>query len=134
MSEQFSAEMIAPCGMNCGICIAYFGYTMSGKKRKHTCITCRLRERPCAFIKRKCDKLKDREIEYCFKCTDFPCENLKNLDKSYKTKYGMSTIENLRYIQIYGIKEFLKNEKEKWKCSKCGGVICVHNKTCYNCK
>ena len=30
-------ELIAPCGMNCSICVAYFGYTMSGKKRKMDC-------------------------------------------------------------------------------------------------
>jgi len=62
--NAISKELIAPCGMNCGICIAFFGYTMSGKKRKHTCITCRLRERSCAFIKKQCNKLKDGELEY----------------------------------------------------------------------
>ena len=133
MSEPFTVEMIAPCGMNCGICIAFFGYTMSGRKRKHPCITCRLRERPCAFIKKQCNKLTDREIEYCFECTDFPCKNLKTLDRRYRTKYGMSMVENLRHIQTNGIIQFLKNEKERWKCPTCGGVVCVHNKTCYTC-
>jgi hypothetical protein len=32
--NAFSEELIAPCGMNCGICVAFFGYTMSGNKRK----------------------------------------------------------------------------------------------------
>lgn len=27
-------ELIAPCGMNCALCVSYFGYTMSGKERK----------------------------------------------------------------------------------------------------
>ena len=133
MSEPFTVEMIAPCGMNCGICIAFFGYTVSGRKRKHPCITCRLRKKPCAFIKKQCDQLTDRKIEYCFECTDFPCKHLKTLDRRYRTKYGMSMIENLRHIQTNGITQFLKNEKERWKCSTCGGVVCVHNKTCYTC-
>jgi hypothetical protein len=25
-------ELIAPCGMNCGICLSYFGYTSKGEK------------------------------------------------------------------------------------------------------
>jgi uncharacterized OB-fold protein len=46
----------------------------------------------------------------------------------------MSMIKNLRYVQTNGIKKFLKNEQEKWKCPACGGIICVHNKTCYDCR
>jgi hypothetical protein len=32
VSDKLNEKLIAPCGMNCGICIAFFGYTMSGKK------------------------------------------------------------------------------------------------------
>ena len=126
-------ELIAPCGMNCGICVAYFGYTMEGKKRKHSCNTCRLRESRCAFIKQQCEKLATKQIEYCFECAGFPCENLKTLDKRYRNIYGMSMIENLIYIKENGIEQFLKNEQERWKCPNCGGIICVHNKICYTC-
>jgi len=40
----------------------------------------------------------------------------------------MSLIENLYEIKNEGVDKFLENQKEKYKCSKCGGVICVHNK------
>jgi hypothetical protein len=128
---KFVPELIAPCGMNCGICISFFGYTMKGKKRKHPCSNCRSRDSQCAFIKKQCDTLATKQIEYCFECTDFPCENLTTLDTRTRAKYGMSMIENLRNIQTQGIEQFLKNEQERWKCSTCGGIICVHNKTCY---
>ena len=144
--EKFTPELIAPCGMNCRICVAFFGYTMNGKKRKHQCSGCRprgwvrhingpktLNRTKCAFIKKHCEKLATKQIEYCFECIDFPCENLKNLDKRYRDKYGMSAIENLKYIQKKGINQFLKNEQERWKCPTCSGVICVHNKKCYTC-
>ena len=117
---KFTSELVAPCGMNCGICIAYFGYTMNGRKRKHPCGSCRsrnsvyfLKRNQCAFIKKHCDKLTNKQIEYCFECVDFPCENLKKLDNKYRNKYGMSLIENLKYIQTNGIKQFLKNEQER---------------------
>jgi hypothetical protein len=32
---KFSPELVSPCGMNCGICISFFGYSLNGKKRKH---------------------------------------------------------------------------------------------------
>jgi hypothetical protein len=133
MSENFDPKLIAPCGMNCGICVAFFGYTMNGKKRKHPCSGCRSRQSKCAFIKKHCDKLGNREIEYCFECKSFPCDNLKTLDKRYRTKYEMSMIENLKSIQINGINQFLKNERDRWKCPSCGGIMCVHNKKCYTC-
>jgi hypothetical protein len=93
-----------------------------------------LRSSQCAFLKEQCTKLAAKQIEYCFECSGFPCERLKKLDGRYRDEYGMSMIENLRYIQTYGIKKFLKNEQEKWKCPACGGTICVHNKTCYACR
>jgi len=42
-------------------------------------------------------------------------------------------IENLEYIEEFGIERFLKKEGEKWKCSECGGVICCHNGICFSC-
>ena len=126
-------ELIAPCGMNCAICIAFFGYTMSGKKRKHPCSGCWSRERPCAFIKKKCKKLTSNQIQYCFECNDFPCEQLQKLDTKYRERFDMSMIANLRYIKENGMEKFLQKQEEKYKCPKCGGIICVHNGKCYSC-
>ena len=132
-NRKFTSELIAPCGMNCGICVAFFGYTMEGKERKHICLGCRFRARQCAFLKKKCSRLATNQVEYCFECPSFPCENLKALDKR-DSKYGLSLIENLNYIKENGIEQFLKHEEERWECSNCGGTICVHNKICYNCR
>ena len=133
MNENSRTHLVAPCGMNCGTCIAFLGFTMNGKKRKHPCPGCWSRERPCAFIKKKCNKLRNNKLQYCFECTDFPCVTLKTLDKRYTEKYRLSLVENLEYIQKNGIKEFLKYEQERWQCPICGGLICVHNKKCYTC-
>ncbi len=134
MSEKFDKELIAPCGMNCGIWLGFFGYTVSGKKRKMKCTGCRPTDKSCAFVKKNCKKLLNKEIEYCFECNVFPCEKLKNIDERYRRKYEMSMIDNLNYIQKNGIDDFLKKERQRWKCPKCGGVICVHDKRCYSCE
>ncbi len=42
-------------------------------------------------------------------------------------------IENLEAIRQHGIRKFIKSEKERWTCSKCGGVICVHRGFCWTC-
>lgn len=32
MNASLDAKLIAPSGINCGTCMAFFGYTMSGKR------------------------------------------------------------------------------------------------------
>jgi hypothetical protein len=120
--------------MNCGICVAWFGYTMSGRRRKHPCSGCRSRKTHCAFLKQHCDALATQRVHYCFECTEFPCERLTTLDRRYRDKYGMSVIENLRHIQRNGIAQFLTDEQDKWECPTCGGMKCVHTNRCYTCQ
>jgi len=131
--DKYTEDLIAPCGMNCRICIGYFGYTSSGEKRKMKCIGCKPRDKSCAFLKKYCKKLTKKEIDYCFECSDFPCKHLEKIDTGYRKRYNMSMIENLEYIRDNGIDKFLKKQEEKYKCSECGGVICVHNGKCYSC-
>jgi len=131
--EPLKQELIAPCGMNCRICIGYFGYAVNGRKRKMICTGCRNRNKNCAFIKKQCEKLSKKEIDYCFECEIFPCKNLEKLDKRYQEKYDMSMIENLKLIKKNGIDLFLKQQEEKYRCPECSGIICVHDKKCYNC-
>ena len=135
-SSRISEELVAPCGMNCGICSGYLGLRRDVKDagiRMPYCTGCRPRDKQCAFLKKRCDLLLNNGVEYCYECEDFPCTRLQHLDKRYRTFYRMSMIENLEYIKKKGIKEFLAREKEKWKCPKCGAIICCHNGICFNC-
>ena len=91
------------------------------------------RDKKCAFIKKGCHLLLSGQIEYCYECSDFPCEKLRKLDKKYRTRFRMSMIENLQYIKENGIKQFLIREEQKWKCPDCGETICCHNGICFNC-
>ena len=124
--------LIAPCGMNCGLCMAYLRHT-------NKCPGCRGDDAGKPLTRTRC-KIKTCHIfenetsEFCCQCENIPCDVLKRLDKRYHTKYGMSMIENLESIKRDGMKKFLKNEKVKWTCPTCGGMICVHNKRCYNCE
>ena len=128
---SMKSSLIAPCGMNCGICMAYL-------REKKKCPGCRVfdKNEPVSIAKCKiknCATFKRSKLKFCFECEEFPCDNLKHLDKRYRTKYNMSMIENLENIKKFGIREFVKNEKIRWACSQCGGTICVHRGYCYNC-
>ncbi len=129
-------ELIAPCGMNCGICRGYLAFTHQVKSkgiRMPYCTGCRQRDKQCAFLKKKCHLLSGGDIKYCYECHDFPCERLRHLDIRYKTLFRMSMIENLEYIEENGMERFLVKEQEKWKCPQCGELICCHNGICFHC-
>ena len=130
-------ELIAPCGMNCGVCSGYLAYGNDIKSRGMRmtyCKGCRPRDMKCAFLKKRCDLLMNGRIKYFFECDDFPCLNLQHIDKRYRTLYRMSMIENLEFIKKEGIEAFVDKETEKWKSLECGSVICCHNGICYSCR
>ncbi len=127
-----SVSLIAPCGMNCGICLAYLhdknrcnGCWGDNKQKPNSCAKC---------IIKNCELLKVTESKFCYECKKFPCTRLKNLDKRYRTKYNMSMLENLEKIKRVGLGKFIADERKRWKCSSCGGTICVHRAVCLKCK
>ncbi len=136
MFQKVTPELIAPCGMNCGICKAYLAYSrgVPYQKGKVThCIGCLARNKNCAFIKRNCPKISKNHVRFCYECDIMPCENLDRIDKHYRERYGMSMVENLKEIQAKGIKEFLRAQNEKHKCPVCGDLVSVHDGKCYVC-
>ena len=129
-------KLIAPCGMNCALCMAYIGKKIDinkkGFKRMY-CEGCIPRGKNCLHMAKSCELLKNGEVRFCFECENYPCKRLKALDKRYRTKYHLSMIENLNYIKQHGMKEFLEEEEGKWSCPDCGSVICCHNGLCLEC-
>ncbi len=97
---------IAACGMNCGICSAYL-------REKNKCPGCRESDinKPVTVLRCKiktCSTLQNGTITFCFECDEYPCKNLKHLDKRYRTKYNMSMIENLENIKKFGVIHFFR--------------------------
>ena len=132
---EFTLDLIAPCGMNCGICKAYLAYSrgVPYKKGEVThCSGCIVRNKNCAFIKRDCKKI-GKQFRFCFECADMPCNNLERIDKRYRERYGMSMVENLRELKEKGAEEFLRVQREKYRCPECGDVVSVHDGKCYAC-
>lgn len=130
------AELIAPCGMDCSLCISHqfweHDLNKKGFHRKY-CPGCLPRGENCTHMGDKCELLAGGKVRFCFECQMFPCKRLKSLDKRYCTKYHMSMIENLLFIKENGMEKFLEMEEEKWRCPECGGIKCCHNDLCLNC-
>ena len=130
------AQLIAPCGMNCALCVSYRfmqdDLNRHGFHRRY-CPGCIPRGKHCTFMANSCERVGRGQVRFCFECPDYPCKRLKALDKRYRGKYHMSMIENLEAIKTNGMDSFLKDQKEKWRCRVCGGVVCCHNGLCLTC-
>ncbi len=124
--------LIAPCGMNCGICIGHL-------RDRRPCGGCKGRKdvnkpnacRSCSIV--NCELLTKTESGFCYACVKYPCTRLKMLDKRYRTNYGMSMIENLELIKNQGLEAFLRIEGSRWKCKKCGSGLSAHRDSCIQC-
>jgi len=55
------------------------------------------------------------------------------MDVRYRSHYEMSVKDNLDSINKIGVEQFTKEQYEKYRCSKCGGVISIHNRKCFKC-
>jgi hypothetical protein len=131
-SVAFDRSLIAPCGMNCGTCIAYL-------REKNKCPGCRISSADKALTVQRCIiinciNLEKTNSKFCYECEKFPCNRMKQLDKRYRTKYRTSFIENLIMIKEKGIEEFLNAESDRRTCPKCGSILSVHRHFCLVCK
>ena len=137
MSNDENVDLVAPCGMDCSLCIAYqFRRNDLNKHGFHRtyCPGCIPRGKHCTHMADTCSLLGEGKLRFCFECSEYPCKRLKSLDKRYRTKYHMSMIENLDYIKTNGIDDFLHDQETKWKCAHCGERTCCHNGLCMNCE
>ncbi len=55
------------------------------------------------------------------------------MDKRYRRNYGISMKDNLEYIKKMGIGRFVEDQYKKYCCSRCGGLISMHNRKCFKC-
>ena len=125
-------RLIAACGMNCEICLGF-------QRLKNPCPGCRgdnaAKPGYCQkCIIANCAELNKTQSGFCYDCPKYPCKRLKQLDQRYRTKYGMSMIENLANIKTMGLVHFTNNETERWRCRNCGEQICIHRPICLKCK
>jgi hypothetical protein len=124
--------MIAPCGMNCALCLAF-------QRSSRRCPGCwgddTSKPKSCrSCIIRTCETIRTNSSHFCYECENMPCKRLKQLDARYRTRYGMSMIANLTEIKERGMTAFLAHQVEKYTCPTCQGLFCVHRARCLRCE
>lgn len=124
------AALFAPCGMNCLVCYKHCFHKRpcegcwkgEGGKPEH-CRRCKMKA--C---------VQEKGLTYCYECLDFPCKAIKNLEKSYQTRYGASLMENSLYVKTHSLPAFMASQKQRFTCPVCSGVISLHDAVCSECR
>lgn len=129
-TEPIENIMFAPCGMNCKVCYKHCYH----KKPCNGCLKSDIgKPEHCRKCKIK-DCIKDKGVSYCYECSEYPCKQIKNLEKSYNNRYGASLIENSQFVKNNDSTTFMKHQKAKYTCPECGGIISIHHSECSECQ
>lgn len=129
-AENIDTIMFAPCGMNCKVCYKHCYH-------KKPCAGCLNSDMGKPEHCRKCkikDCIKDKGVSYCFECSDYPCKLIRDFEKSYNKRYKASLMESSEFVRQHGLEAFMEEQKEKYTCSKCGGIISIHDRECSECQ
>ena len=142
MQEQLN--LVAPCGIYCGICPIYIADKGNHIHLKEVlaaefkiavneikcdgclsdnpfvnCSTCAVRD--CIIAKR---------IEGCYKCDDFPCSIIEEMPDAIGKQVILRSVPLLRKL---GIERFIEEETKHYQCPYCGHQLFMGVKRCRNC-
>jgi hypothetical protein len=129
MPKKIDTLFLAPCGIDCAVCYARL-------RERSPCPGCLSPEagqpkhcRSCAI--KAC--AKERDLNRCYGCADFPCSNIRRIDRRYLTSYGVGLIENGMAAKRGGLRAFMESERRRWACPACEGVVDQHRRRCSEC-
>ena len=117
MESLNKISLIAPCGMNCGLCVNYLAMKYDLKKqgfRKTYCSGCLPRGKNCTFMKNQCDLLGKGlgKIKAKFKDINAPGPvwliNFEDIDdEEEKNRVKRDAYERINaFLDTLGIEEF----------------------------
>lgn len=70
---------------------------------------------------------------YCGRCSEFPCPLMKKHSKKYVKRHDLNTLDSAKRIKTTGTGRMMSQDREKWLCDECGGVIKFQTKECSEC-
>jgi len=156
--EEFeNTDLMAPCGLYCGLCGVYIatrdenikfktimGNLYGTKPEETECLGCMQPDPPeklygyCKMCKIR-DCVKSRKLYSCHQCDEWPCEMIENFPISTGSRVMKRTIPLWRdKVAELGEKagsiEWARSECERYHCSSCGEPLFRGAQKCRKCK
>ena len=125
MTPTERLNLVAPCGIDCGVCELY---TCRDDARLFSALTargipadsipcdgCRAIKGNCPVIKERCQTfecVEEKKVEFCFECSDFPCTCLHPSSKRADILPHNMKVFNLCTIKRDGVEAFVEKSTE----------------------
>ncbi len=138
-------ELLAPCGLYCGVCGVYYAHRDNNEKFKERlctvygttpeeikcegclsdvvfkfCLTCPIKT--CVL---------ERNYEGCHQCEEFPCKYIDNFPLPVGKKVILRAIPQWRE---WGTEKWVEEEEKRYICPNCGYRLFRGAKRCRSCK
>jgi len=150
---EIKKELLAPCGLYCGVCAIYMAHKDNNVKFKEAiarsnvykafvntiddvkCSGCQSEDINEIFgYCRKCkirDCVQEKGFEACHECKDVPCKWLKKFPIPVGRKVIMRA---LPYWKENGTQKWIEYEENRYKCPECGNSLYRGSIKCNKCK
>ena len=141
-------ELLAPCGLYCGVCSIYIAHQNNNLKFKKrlmpvykafaktvddiACTGC-LSDGVVFPVCRSCPIKRcsqDRGLDGCHQCDDFPCKFIENFPIPVGKKVILRAIPIWREI---GTEKWVESEEKRYHCPDCGNPLFRGAKRCNKC-
>lgn len=125
------------CGLYCAACPQYMG-----TKNNQIDVT---DENACKGCKSdtvakgwyiKCNLkacAKTKNVEFCYECSEYPCENLKTFKQDPDYPYHSEVFDYMNTIKTSGKEAWLQDMESRWKCTQCGSSFNWWTTKCEQC-
>lgn len=147
--SDIKKELLAPCGLYCGVCRIYKAHKDNDLEFKKeilpslrefgakavddiACTGCLSDDVVFCFCQ-TCpikDCVKNKGIESCSQCKDFPCKIITNWPDPMDKKIMLRSIPQWRKL---GTEKWVKEEEKRYYCSTCGYQLYHGAKRCRKC-
>lgn len=140
-----SRELLAPCGLYCGVCAIYMADRDDNLKFKERLspvygvpvedLHCRGCLSDAVFGYCRVCPIKscaaEKGLEGCFRCEDFPCQFIDDFPLPVGKKVIMRAVPEWREL---GTERWVEAELERYHCPECGSPLFRGARRCRNCK
>jgi predicted RNA-binding Zn-ribbon protein involved in translation (DUF1610 family) len=145
---EINQALLAPCGLYCGVCAVYISHKDNNLKFKERlvnvykpltktiddvkCTGCLSKDTVFGYCQtcpiKTC--VKEKEIESCSQCNDWPCKIINRFPIPVGKKVIMRTIPQWREL---GTAKWVEEEEKRYHCPNCGNFLFRGAKRCNKC-